>query len=94
MTDAPLPSGWTLQEIRDVSGDREALALAPDRTVKWVGRGGAPELLRPEIVLGFHGLCLVKSVHDADWYMGSLYDDGSVDCWALYAGLDEALRGL
>ncbi|WP_234016741.1 hypothetical protein [Streptomyces sp. LaPpAH-108] len=94
MTDAPLPPGWTLQRIRDVSGDRGALALGPDRAVKWVGGGGLPEVLRPEIVLGFHGLCLVKPVDDDDWYMGSLYEDGSVDCWSAHAGLYEALRGL
>lgn len=49
---------------------------------------------RPEIVLGFHGLCLVKPVDDDDWYMGSLYEDGSIDCWTAYGDLYEALRGL
>lgn len=53
---------------------------------------GAHEILRPEIVLGFHGLC-VRPVHD-DWHMGSLYDDGSIDCWAAYGDLYQALRGL
>ncbi len=47
-----------------------------------------------EIVLGFRSLCLVKPVDDDDWYMGSLYDDGSIDCWTLYGDLYEALRGL
>ena len=51
-------------------------------------------MLHPEIVLGFHGLCLVKPVHDDDWYMGSLYEDGSIDCWGAYDDLYEALRGL
>lgn len=50
---------------------------------------GAHEMLRPEIILGFHSLCLVKPVDDDDWYMGSLYDDGSVDCWAAYDDLYE-----
>lgn len=94
MADAQLPPGWTLQQIRDVSGDQEAVALDPDRAAKWVAFGVADEVLQPEIVLGFHGLCLVKPVHDDDWYMGSLYDDGSIDCWAAYADLREALRGL
>ncbi|MFE5009233.1 hypothetical protein ACFRJ3_32135 [Streptomyces sp. NPDC056696] len=93
MADARLPLGWTLQQIRDVSGDREAVALAPDRSVKWVGFGEAHEMPRPEIVLGFHSLCLVKPVDD-DWCMGSLYDDGSIDCWTAYGDLHEALRGL
>jgi hypothetical protein len=94
MADAQLPRGWTLQQIRDVSGDREAVALGPDRPVKWVGVGEAYEMSRPEIVLGFHSLCLVKPVDDDDWYMGSLYDDGSIDCWTAYGDLHEALRGL
>ncbi|MFD9286061.1 hypothetical protein ACFWD7_54560 [Streptomyces mirabilis] len=94
MADARLPPGWTLPQIRDVSGDREAVALDPDRMVKWVADTGVNEVLHPEIILGFHGLCLVKPVHDDDWYMGSLYDDGSIDCWAAYGDLYEALRGL
>lgn len=94
MADARLPRGWTLQQIRDVSGDREAVALDPDRPVKWVSFGEAHEMPRPEIVLGFHSLSLVKPVDDDDWYMGSLYDDGSIDCWTAYGDLYEALRGL
>ncbi|MGW6209237.1 hypothetical protein ACWF9B_37040 [Streptomyces sp. NPDC055089] len=103
MTRAKLPIGWTLEEIRRVSGDREAVALDADRSVKSVksvksvvtlGCYAENERLHPEIVLGFHGLCLVKLVNDDDWYMGSLYDDGSVDCWSAYSDLYEALRGL
>ena len=95
MADAQLPPGWTLQQIRDVSGDKEAVALDLDRAGKWVARPAAPdEVLHPEIGLQFHSLCLVKPVDDDDWYMGSLHDDGSIDCWAAYADLYEALRGL
>jgi hypothetical protein len=94
MTGAQLPPGWTLQRIRDVSGDREAVALDPNREVQWVVGTGAPEVLHPAIILGFHSLCLVKPVQDDDWYMGSLNDDGSVDCWSAYGDLYEALRGL
>lgn len=94
MAEARLPQEWTLQQIRDVSGDREAVALNPDRPVKWAGFGKAHEMPDPEIVLGFHSLCLVKPVDDDDWYMGSLYDDGSIDCWSAYGDLYEALRGL
>ena len=88
------PPGWTLQQIRDISGDREAVALNPNRAVKWVAFTGAHEALHPEVVLGFHGLCLVKPVDDDNWYMGSLYGNGSIDCWAAYDDLHEALRGL
>lgn len=94
MADARLPRGWTLQQIRDVSGDREAVALDPDRPVKWVSASEAHELPSAEIVLGFRSLCLVKPVDDDDWYMGSLHDDGSIDCWTAYGDLYEALRGL
>ena len=93
MAGAQLPPGWTLQRIRDVSGDQEAVVLDPNRAVKWVA-SDAHEVLHPEIVLGFHSLCIVKPLDDDDWYMGSLYDDGSVDCWTAYADLYEALRGL
>lgn len=62
------------------------------------GRRGCykvPAALRSAaLVLGFHGLCLVKPIHDDGWYMGSLYDDGSIDCWTAYDDLYEALRGL
>ncbi|MFF1308400.1 hypothetical protein [Streptomyces sp. NPDC058307] len=94
MADGQLPAGWTFEEIREVSGDQGSVALDTDRVVTWVGRPGENERLHPEIILGFHGLCLVKPVSDEDWYMGSLNDDGSVDCWSAYGGLYEALRGL
>ncbi|MFE2599972.1 hypothetical protein ACFXCZ_26360 [Streptomyces sp. NPDC059396] len=92
MAGTHLPAGWTLEEIRKVSGDQEATSLDTDRVVmSWPTRG---DRLHPEIVLGFHGLCLVKAVNDDDWYMGSLNDDGSVTCWSVYGDLYEALRGL
>ncbi|MFF3790332.1 hypothetical protein ACFYXW_09700 [Streptomyces sp. NPDC001981] len=94
MADVRLPPGWTLQQIADVSGDQEAVVLDLSRAVKWVAFDGVDEVLQPEIVLGFHGLCLVKPVHDDDWYMGSLYEDGSIECWTAYDDLYEALRGL
>ncbi|MEV8043937.1 hypothetical protein ACF06D_18105 [Streptomyces griseoluteus] len=94
MTNARLPIGWTVQRIRDVSGDQEAVALDVDRVVRRVSHTGTHERLHPEIVLGFHSLCLVKPLHDDCWYMGSLYEDGSVDCWTRYDDLYEALRGL
>ena len=89
-----LPAGWALEEIRSVSGDREAIPLDTNRVVTWLGWPAQDEKLCPEIVLRFHGLCLVKPVNDDDWYLGSLNDDGSVDCWSAYGDLREALRGL
>jgi hypothetical protein len=91
-----LPQGWTLEAIRAVSGDREAVLLDADRPVTWLGRpAGDDEPIHPEIVLGFHSLCLVRPVDDDGcWYMGSLNEDGSVDCWTAYDDFEEALRGL
>ncbi|MFE2539358.1 hypothetical protein [Actinacidiphila glaucinigra] len=95
MADAQLPPGWTLPQIRDVSGEQEAGALGTDRAVKWVASDGADEVVHPEIILGeFSGLALVKPVQVDDWYMGDLHDDGSIDCWAIYDDLERALRGL
>lgn len=62
--------------------------------MKWLPFDGNHEVLRPEIIFGFHGLCVVKPVSGDDGYLGSLYDDGSVDCWEAYDDLYEALRGL
>ncbi|OCC10153.1 hypothetical protein [Streptomyces sp. PTY087I2] len=90
-----LPGGWTLARVRDVSGDREAVVLDADRTATWLGGpAGDDEALRPEIVIGFHQLCLLKPIDSDDWYMGSLNDDGTVDCWSAYSDFHEALRGL
>jgi hypothetical protein len=92
MTGRQLPAGWTPEKIRKVSGDWEAASLDTDRVVTgWPAQG---ERLHPEIILGFHRLCLVKAVNDDDWYMGSLNDDGSITCWSAYGDLYEALRGL
>ncbi|MFD4538390.1 hypothetical protein [Streptomyces bauhiniae] len=92
MTEARLPAGWTRQRIRDASGDREAVVLDADRVVRLAL--STPRTLRPEFILGFHSLCIVKPLHDADWCMESLQNDGSVDCWVAYGDLHEALRGL
>ncbi|MFJ6510228.1 hypothetical protein ACIQMO_08290 [Streptomyces sp. NPDC091406] len=94
MANDRLPPGWTLARIRDVSGDREAVVLGADRAAAWVGGPGDDEAIRPEIVIGFHGLCLVKPIDSDDWYVGGLNDDRTVDCWSAYDDFYEALRGL
>ncbi|MCZ4118991.1 hypothetical protein [Streptomyces sp. H39-S7] len=69
MEDAQLPAGWSLQQIRDRSGDLQATALSTDRRVIHCPVGDLPEeVLVPEIVLGFHGLAIVKAIGDDDWY--------------------------
>ncbi|XIG80422.1 hypothetical protein C1N81_44460 [Streptomyces sp. SGAir0957] len=80
--------------MRAVSGDREAIPLRTDRKIVYLNPPGEDEPVDAEIVLGFHGLCLVKRVDDDDWFMGSHNDDGSVDLWCAYGNLYEALRGL
>jgi hypothetical protein len=50
MSGGQLPAGWTLEEIRDVSGDREAAVLGIDHVVMWRGRPGEDERLQPGIV--------------------------------------------
>ncbi|MEV8529781.1 hypothetical protein AB0451_37715 [Streptomyces sp. NPDC052000] len=95
MENRQLPEGWTLQQVRDVSGDERAEVLSPDRSVVYCGVvSAADEALYPTLVLGFGVLCIVKVANDNDWYMGSLNDDGSVICWSIYDDLHEALRGL
>ncbi|MFE9388647.1 hypothetical protein [Streptomyces sp. NPDC006784] len=59
-----------------------------------LGAAAADRSASPEFVPGFHGLCLVKPVNDEDWYIGSLKDDDSVDCWSVYDDLYKALHGL
>ncbi|MGW5428183.1 hypothetical protein ACWET9_13320 [Streptomyces sp. NPDC004059] len=87
-----LPAGWTLEEIRNVSGNREATLAGTERVV--MGRPAQDERIHLEIVLGFHELCLVKAVNDDDWCTGSLNDDGSITCWSAYRDPYEALRSL
>jgi hypothetical protein len=90
-----LPAGWTIEDIREVSGDTEAVVLHTDRLVRCADSRGPGEVLRAEFILGFHELCLVKPFDDDDWYIGSLKVDGDIDCWSSYGNdLAEALRGL
>ncbi|MFI5809264.1 hypothetical protein [Streptomyces sp. NPDC051561] len=86
------PDGWTIQQIRDVSGDGQAQALSPDRPAVYFD---APDkVLHPTFVLGFGDLCIMKAAGSDYWYMGSLNDDGSVLCWSVYDEPHEALLGL
>lgn len=95
---SPLPSGWTVERLRTVSGDDTAIPLEPTMTVTAEPFGqlaGAGTLtLQPEIVIACHQLCVVRCIDDDDWYMGTIYDDGSIHCWGIYPDLEEALRGL
>jgi len=91
---SPLPTGWTIERIRTLSQDRSATALSLDRLVV-VEEPSQSEYttLQPEVILGFHDLCLV--LDDGEWFMGQLDTDGSIACWASYGSdLDEAIRSL
>ncbi|KJY30785.1 hypothetical protein [Streptomyces katrae] len=89
-----LPTGWTIERVRALSGDPSAISLSFDRLVVLEVAGqGDYEPLRPDVILAFHDLCLVRD--DGEWFMGQLDDDGSVICWASYGSdLDKAIRGL
>ncbi|MFD5411532.1 hypothetical protein [Streptomyces nojiriensis] len=89
-----LPAGWTIERVRALSGDPSAAPLSFDRlVVVEVAGQGDYEPLRPDAILAFHELCLVRD--DGEWFMGQLDDDGSVICWASYGSdLAEAIRGL
>ncbi|MFJ8210337.1 hypothetical protein [Streptomyces sp. NPDC096033] len=89
-----LPVGWTIERVRALSGDPSAAALSFGRlVVVEVAGQGDYEPLRPDVILAFHELCLVRD--DGEWFMGQLDDDGSVICWASYGSdLAEAIRSL
>ncbi|MFD7232655.1 hypothetical protein [Streptomyces sp. NPDC059881] len=89
-----LPAGWTIERVRALSGDPSAVSLSFDRLeVLEAAAQGDHEPLRPDVILAFHELCLVRD--DGEWFMGQLDDDGSVICWASYGSdLTEAIRSL
>lgn len=89
-----LPTGWTIEQIRTLSQDRSATPLSLDRLVV-VEEPGQSEYttLQPEVILGFHDLCL--ALDDGEWFMGQLDTDGSVVCWSSYGpDLAEAIGSL
>ncbi|MFJ9939867.1 hypothetical protein [Streptomyces erythrochromogenes] len=89
-----LPAGWTIERVRALSGDPSATPIDSDRlvVVEVAGQEGY-EPLQPDVILAFHGLCLVRD--DGEWFMGQLDADGSVVCWASYGSdLAEAIRSL
>jgi hypothetical protein len=91
---ADLPDGWTIERVRRASGDPEADLLSLERLVVVEHDGSADyEVLAPDLVLSFHGLCLARA--GGEWFMGQVDADGSVICWASYGpDLAEAIRGL
>lgn len=89
-----LPAGWTIERIRTLSRDPSATPLSLGRLVVVEEPSqSAYTTLQPEVILGFHDLCLVLA--DGEWFMGQLDADGSVACWASYGpDLAEAIRSL
>ncbi|MFJ9547852.1 hypothetical protein [Streptomyces erythrochromogenes] len=89
-----LPAGWTIERVRALSGDPDATPLDLDRLVVVEVAGQEDyEPLQPDVILAFHGLCLVRD--DGEWFMGQLDADGSVTCWASYGSdLAVAIRSL
>ncbi|MFD4904752.1 hypothetical protein, partial [Kitasatospora purpeofusca] len=91
---ADLPDGWTIEQVRRASGDAEADLLSLERLVVVEQHDSADyDVLRPDFILSFHGLCLARA--GGEWFMGELDTDGSLICWASYGpDLAEAVRGL
>ena len=89
-----LPPGWDLQRIRAMEPLSELL-IASEHHV-YYQQGQELETLKPACIISFSGLCLVRPIDEADWYMGDLdTTDGSIVCWASYGSdLAEAIRAL
>ena len=95
MTASPLPQGWDLRRIRNVSGDEFAEILDPGCVVIAGQQSGSAGAVRAVAAFGFHDLAIVKLADDSAWYMGSLDRSTSVvDLWAEYGDFGEAIRGL
>ncbi|WP_084000243.1 hypothetical protein [Actinomadura kijaniata] len=94
-----LPMGWTIEEVRIVSGDASA-AVSPTKppVLSLESTAGQPtyEPVSPDLVgtiLQFHDLYLVSI--EGEWNMGTRNPDGAIACWASYGtNFREALRGL
>lgn len=83
-----------MERVRSESGDSEAVLLSLERfvVIEEFGRHDYVPL-QPDVILSFHGLCLVRA--DGEWCMGQLDDDGSIICWASYGTeLGQAIQGL
>ncbi|HEX6520707.1 MAG TPA: hypothetical protein VF070_11965 [Streptosporangiaceae bacterium] len=91
---AGLPDGWTIDRVRQASGDSDASVLSLERLVVIESHDNTDYVpLRPDVIISFHGLCLVSA--DGEWFMGDLDTDGSVICWASYGSdLGQAIQGL
>ncbi|MEU9080381.1 hypothetical protein ACFYUY_26455 [Kitasatospora sp. NPDC004745] len=89
-----LPHGWTIERVRSASGDAAAELLPLERLVVLEEHGAADyEVLAPDVILSFHGLCLARAA--GEWFMGELDGDGSLVCWSSYGpDLGEAVRAL
>ncbi|MEV0535434.1 hypothetical protein [Kitasatospora sp. NPDC050463] len=94
--DSELPGDWTIERVRALSGDETATLLPLQRLVVVESAGQADyEVLSPEVIIDFRGLCLVRAAGDDDWYMGQVDSDGSVICWSSYGSdLGAAILGL
>jgi hypothetical protein len=95
VTASPLPQGWDLRRIRNVSGDESAELLDPGCVVIADQQLGANGPVRVVAAFGFHDLAIVKLADDGGWHMGSLdRSTSAVDLWAEYDDFGDAVRGL
>lgn len=89
-----LPPGWTLQRVQTLEPASEL--LDPSDHDVFFSDGRTLEELKPECIISFSGLCLVRVTGDSEWYMGDLGDlGGSIVCWSSYGSdLERAIHAL
>lgn len=91
---AELPSGWTIQRIRDMGVREVRLLPVEDRDVFEQGVDDYVQL-DPTVIIDCGGLYLVHDRGDGMWHMGDVEDDGTIVCWAGYGqDLADAIRAL
>ena len=78
------------QLIKDHSGDQNAAFLSPNNyDVSFVTPENSSQIT-PRKVAIVYDLYLVES--DAKWLIGTLKEDGVIECWTVFESMEEALE--
>ncbi|WP_433524215.1 hypothetical protein ACQPZ2_03145 [Nocardia pseudovaccinii] len=97
MDKGTLPNGWTIDEVRRRAQDSTVELLDPNTLVFLAPLEPSQGVsLEVDLIIGFTGLCLARSVDDGEWYMGHRGEPGEpIFCWSSYgADLGTAIDGL
>ena len=90
-----LPSGWTLDRVREVGQLRAAPRLLDPATPVTIETSSGVEPVDASVLIECGDLILVLDSDDGAWLMGQHDADGAVRCWASYGtDLGVALRSL